>query len=206
MRKPSMKIFDEKVESTFNNKLATAVKDASLTGLGYDDLQIQELKLNIFNKYYKWPKIELLEEGMGVSHSIQEVSVSIGSEIIGNGFHFSMSQNTVKILVVCYKIPFKGDIKALNYTVNLAPRYATIQNNNLGYLEYFLFSQRSIEEEKENFKLQRDQIIAAINDNQEQVNYFFESKKDILKSRIDYEVDEAIKKALKHKADNDSLL
>ena len=165
---------------------------------------LQQLWLDVFNAYYRWPKVTLSEGPYKAEHERLELPINVADKLIGNGFTFSMSSNTTTVIQITYEIPFEGDIKALKNAVSLYKRFLPIEIK-LDRLILHFFTQKTIEEVAEQLKQDRNAIISLINSNQVEVDLFWETKKQALLTFVRNEVDTKFEDEIKKNELNNLL-
>lgn len=206
MNKPLLEAFNINCIEVYNKLLNSVVSERSILDITHNTSKdtFLQLALNILNSNMRRPKITLKDGPYKVEHEQLELHNSIAEKLIGSGFTFSISKNTSTIVHITYIIPFDGDTNAIRYTANLNKRLLPIELKNDKIVLHF-FTQRTIEEVAEHVKAERDSIVAMINNNQKEVDEFWESKKSELLTHINNEIDKKYKEEIRKNELNNLL-
>lgn len=209
MKKTELTLFTIKAEQLFDTMLNKALNEGKQLGVysikDFDtDTSLQ--KIEILNKLMKWPRITFLRDTLSVSHVVKDLPIHQAQSLFPNSFSYSVGSSTVSVLTVIYQINYEGDLKALELSVNYNQRTIPAEMNGQGILVLFFYSQKTVEEVKDQIKQERDNLLSLLEQNQKSVDEFFKSKREVLLNAINSGYDSGKEAALRHQQDNNSLL
>jgi hypothetical protein len=191
MQLKTFDVFTKKAQEHYDTLVKTILVDAkTITSTALTPVEIQDFQLKIFNKVYKYPLVDILNERPDFRTG--DIDIDTASNLIGNGFSFGTSSNKTPITQVDYFINYAGTNDALALTVNFNKR--SFRGNvlydmiNLQY--HFQNSDSKIigplaKEQKNNF-------IHLLETNKQEVESFFAEKKNSFLLKIKHTIEDKI--------------
>lgn len=169
--------------------------------------EIDELSVRLLNQLYHWPKIIIQKDGIEVSHSKEKLHLDQIGELLPpyTSIHSIIGDiDYGEVTEVIYKIPFSGDKNALELTVSERPSSFPIEIS--GKIKYFFYSQRDIKEFAEEAKKMRNFFIDKVNQNQTDIDSYFQKRADEYLAVIRVELEKEVNKLKKDEDENLLLL
>lgn len=175
------------------------IDSITLTEMPKDD--IQSLQLKLYNDNFKFPKFSFLSETKDFKS--QEVHNSEAQQVIGSGFHFSISKNTSIITQVDYSMKYEGGLDSVNITVseNVQRIRGNISHDTINLQLFFMGDK--VETFASHAKEQKALVENTIKQNNINTLHFLESKKDDFLKDIKTLIEKRIAKNKKKQEDLD---
>jgi hypothetical protein len=191
MQLKTFDIFTKNVQELYNELVKSiALNTEKITATSMSTVDVQQLQLDIFNKLYKYPVLELGDERP--DFHTEDVEFNTAGNLIGNGFSFSSSSNTSSITQVDYFIKHNGNLDALSITEKYSKRSirGVVMHDVINLQYHFQNSDTTVIGPLA--KDQKNNIVDLLKSNNADINEFFKQKKSLFLLTIKNSIEEKI--------------
>lgn len=197
----AFEVFTTKADDLYNKiKKEVDYNVSTIREISMSPEDIEHKSKEVFDMYFKFPKLTFGEETK--SKRTDEMSIDKASQLIGNGFSFSLSSNTTPITTLTYMVSYTGGKEAIATTIQNGKRafWGALEPSILR-LDYY-FQGSDLDTFGPQFKQVKESVLELLSQNNIEVQQFFESKRAPL---LDYIKDSIDQKVKENKKDIDDL-